>query len=89
MKANMSRQPAPAAVTMVAVVVLPAHFDVHFILVLLLATQIFHQWRIHPSAYKRVAVVSHRGQEYFKVCPMGFRNGGTYVQRPILIVDDI
>ncbi|KAF4241537.1 hypothetical protein CNMCM6805_003811 [Aspergillus fumigatiaffinis] len=59
-------RPAPAAVTMVAVVVLPAHFDVHFILVLLLATQIFHQWRIHPSAYKRVAVVSHRGQEYFK-----------------------
>jgi hypothetical protein len=47
------------------------------------ATQFFYQWRIHPSAYKHVAVVSHRGQEYFKVCPMGFRNSGTSVQRQI------
>ncbi|KAF4157669.1 hypothetical protein CNMCM6936_008818 [Aspergillus lentulus] len=63
--------PAPAAVTMVAVAVLPAiQVNAHFILVLLLATQFFYQWRTHPSAYKHVAVVSHRGQGYFKAMPL-------------------
>ena len=46
----------------------------------------FYQWRVQHDHQHRLAVMSHRGQEVFKVAVMGFRNSPAYVQRRI---DDI
>ena len=43
----------------------------------------FYQWRVRHDHQHRLAVVSHRGQEIFKVAVMGFRNSPAYVQRQI------
>ena len=49
----------------------------------------FYQWRVKPGHRERLAVISHRGQEYFKVAIMGYRNSVAYVQRQIdLILKD-
>ncbi|TAQ86585.1 hypothetical protein B7494_g5085 [Chlorociboria aeruginascens] len=45
------------------------------------ATSFFYQWRIHPESQKYLSVVTHRGQETFKVAIMGFRNSPAYCQR--------
>jgi hypothetical protein len=47
------------------------------------ATSFFYQWRLHPDDKKHMGVISHRGQEIFKVAIMGFRNSIAYVQRQI------
>ena len=47
------------------------------------ATSFFYQWRVHPDDQHKLTVVSHRGQETFKVPIMGFRNSPAYVQRQI------
>ena len=43
----------------------------------------FHQWRVRREDQHRLAVISHRGQETFKVAVMGYRNSPSYVQRMI------
>ena len=43
----------------------------------------FYQWRVHPSDRHKLTVMSHRGQEHFNVCTMGFKNSPAYVQRQI------
>src|SRR5277367_4270291 len=50
----------------------------------------FYQWRVHPSDRHKLTVISHRGQEHFNVCVMGFKNSPAYVQRciDILLQDD-
>ena len=45
------------------------------------ATAFFHQWLVHPQDRPKLAVNTHRGQEFFKVAVMGFRNSPPYVQR--------
>lgn len=44
-------------------------------------TSFFYQWRVHPAHRHRLTVVTHRGQEYFKVAVMGYKNSVAYVQR--------
>ena len=41
----------------------------------------FYQWRVAPEDIHKLTVVSHRGQESFKVAVMGYRNSPPYVQR--------
>ena len=49
----------------------------------------FYQWLVKPGHRERLAVISHRGQEYFKVAIMGYCNSVAYVQRQIdLILKD-
>ena len=43
----------------------------------------FYQWRVHPSDRHKLTVVTHRGQEYFNVAVMGYKNSPAYVQRQI------
>ena len=43
----------------------------------------FYQWRVHPSDRHKLTVISHRGQEYFNVCVLGYKNSPAYVQRRI------
>ena len=45
------------------------------------AAQFFYQWGVHPDDWWKLAVNSHRGQEFFTVAPMGFCNSPTYAQR--------
>ncbi|CEN62172.1 hypothetical protein ASPCAL08810 [Aspergillus calidoustus] len=47
------------------------------------ATAMFYQWPVHPDSYQHTGVVSHRGQEFFKVCIMGFLNSVPHVQRHV------
>ena len=47
------------------------------------ATSFFYQWRVHPNDRHKLTVVTHRGQETFKVAVMGFCNSPAYVQRQI------
>lgn len=42
-----------------------------------------YQWRVHPEDTGKLAVITHRGQEVFKVAMMGFVNSLVYVQRRI------
>src|SRR5438477_8984526 len=46
----------------------------------------FYQWRVHPSDRHKLTVVSHRGQEHFNVCVMGFKHSPAYVQHQINIL---
>ena len=46
----------------------------------------FYQWRVHPSDRHKLTVVSHRGQEHFNICVMGFKNSPAYVQHQIDIL---
>ena len=46
----------------------------------------FYQWRVHPSDCYKLTVISHRGQEHFNVCVMGFKNSPIYVQHYIDIL---
>lgn len=43
----------------------------------------FYQWRVHPEDRHKLTVVTHRGQEYFNVAVMGYKNSPSYVQRQI------
>ena len=43
----------------------------------------FYQWRVHPDDRHKLTVVTHRGQESFKVTVMGYKNSPAYVQRQI------
>jgi hypothetical protein len=52
----------------------------HFITVVD-AKQCFHQWPVQPQHRRRLAVVSHRGQEVFNVAIMGYVNSVAFVQR--------
>lgn len=53
------------------------------------AKSFFYQWRVKPEHRDRLAVISHRGQEYFKVAIMGYCNSVAYVQRQMdLILKD-
>ena len=47
------------------------------------ASSFFYQWRLHPDYWHMVTVVTHRGQESFKVPVMGCSNSIAYVQRQI------
>ncbi len=47
------------------------------------ASSFFYQWRVHPDHQHMLTVVSHRGQETFKVPIMGCMNSIAYVQRQI------
>ena len=44
-------------------------------------TGFFYQWRVKPSDVPKLTVVSHRGQESFRVAVMGYKNSPPYVQR--------
>ncbi|KAJ5427282.1 hypothetical protein N7465_002352 [Penicillium sp. CMV-2018d] len=53
------------------------------------AKSFFYQWRVKPSHRERLAVITHRSLEYFKVAIMGYCNSVAYVQRQIdLILKD-
>lgn len=52
----------------------------HYITVLD-ATKFFYQWSVRSDHRRRLAVISHRGQEVFNVAIMGFVNSVPYVQR--------
>ena len=45
------------------------------------AASFFYQWRIHPRHRHKMAVISHRGQELFRVAIMGYVNSVAYVSR--------
>ena len=45
------------------------------------ATSFFYQFLVYPPHRDRLTVVSHRGQERFKVAILGFRNSPAHVQR--------
>lgn len=45
------------------------------------ATKFFYQWLVATNDQHKLTVASHRGQEYYKVAPMGFCNSPPYVQR--------
>ncbi|PNS18780.1 hypothetical protein CAC42_5319 [Sphaceloma murrayae] len=45
------------------------------------ATAFFYQWLVRTSDIPKLSVVSHRGQEFFKVVVMGFKNAPPYTQR--------
>lgn len=45
------------------------------------AAKCFYQWRVHPLDTSRQPVITHRGQEVFKVAIMGYYNSVAYVQR--------
>jgi hypothetical protein len=45
------------------------------------ASLFFYQFMVYPPHQDRFTVVSHRGQERFKVAIMGFRNSPAHVQR--------
>ena len=47
------------------------------------AASFFYMWRLHPDHRFMFTVMTHRGQETFKVPIMGFINSITYVQREI------
>ncbi|RMJ21267.1 Integrase core domain-containing protein, partial [Aspergillus sp. HF37] len=47
------------------------------------ASSFFYQWRVRPDHAERIAVLSHRGQECFRVAIMGYVNSVAYVQRQI------
>jgi hypothetical protein len=44
------------------------------------ATAMFYQWPLPPDSQWFTGVIAHRGQEYFRVCPMGFINSVPHVQ---------
>lgn len=50
------------------------------------ATSFFYQFLVSEQDRDKFTVVSHRGQEYFKVAVMGFKNSPAYVQRRIDII---
>ncbi|KAJ6126071.1 hypothetical protein N7471_010564 [Penicillium samsonianum] len=50
------------------------------------AKSFFYQWRVKPEHRERLAVISHRGQEYFKVAIMGYCNSVAYVQREMDLI---
>ena len=41
----------------------------------------FYQWGVWPDHWERLGVISHRGQEFFKVAVMGYCNSVEHVQR--------
>lgn len=45
------------------------------------AASFFYQWLVAMRDRYKLTVISHRGQEYFNVAPMGFKNCPPYVQR--------
>ena len=45
------------------------------------AASFFYQWLVAMRDRYKLPVISHRGQEYFNVAPMGFKNSPPYVQR--------
>ena len=45
------------------------------------AASFFYQWRVHPRHRHKMAVISHRGQELFRVAIMGYVNSVAYVSR--------
>lgn len=47
------------------------------------ASLFFYQWGVHPNDQWKFAVNTHRGQEFFTVAIMGFRNSPPYVQRQV------
>ena len=47
------------------------------------ASLFFYQWGVHPEDQWKFAVNTHRGQEFFTVAIMGFRNSPPYVQRQV------
>lgn len=46
-------------------------------------TNFFHQFSVKPEDRHKLTVVSHRGQEQYKVAVMGFKNTPPYAQRQI------
>lgn len=44
-------------------------------------TKSFYQRMVHPDDQHRTATVTHRGQELFRVCPMGFKRSPAHQQR--------
>ena len=50
------------------------------------ATSFFYQFLVSEQDRNKFTVVSHQGQEYFKVAVMGFKNSPAYVQRRIDII---
>ena len=50
------------------------------------AKSFFYQWRVLPEHRKRLAVITHRGQEMFNVAIMGYVNSVAYVQRQMDIL---
>lgn len=50
------------------------------------ATSFFYQFLVAERDRDKFTVVSHRGQEHFKVAVMGFKNSPAYVQRRIEII---
>ena len=47
------------------------------------AASFFYQWRVHPEDRHKLSVVTHRGQEFFNVCVIGYKNSPAYIQRQI------
>jgi len=47
------------------------------------AISFFYQWAVKTEDWTKLAVNSHRGQEFLKVAPIGFANSVPYVQREI------
>lgn len=43
----------------------------------------FYQWPVAREDRHKLTVVSHRGQEFFNVAPMGFKNSPPFVQRQV------
>ena len=50
------------------------------------ATTFFYQFRVAVRDQQKLTVISHQGQEYFNVAPMGYRGSATYAQRQIDII---
>ena len=50
------------------------------------AAAFFYQFRVARNDRQKLTVISHRGQEYFNVAPMGYCGSGSYAQRRIDII---
>ena len=46
-------------------------------------TSFFYQWPVSVEDRHKLTVVSHRGQEQFRIAVMGYKNSPPYVQRQI------
>jgi hypothetical protein len=69
--------------------IISAIADFKFIFVVNVAV-FFYQFRVRTADRHKLIVVFHRGQEYFSVTFMGFRNSSAYAQRRIdMILRDL
>lgn len=46
----------------------------------------FYQFRVARPDRQKLTVISHQGQEYFNVAPMGYCGSGSYAQQRINII---